>query len=196
MRRGHELGSKRSDWNYPSAEWVRTAEMRAALETKLPAILAAKIEPGDNAERLESAAMAQAKSLHHAAVRLYSEAFAVDPKSAEDLATWHRYDAATSAALAAAGRGEDAAQLDRHERARLRGQALDWLRADLSLHAKRLESGKPEERAAAQAALRQWQEESDLVSIRDPAAMAALPQEERDALGKLWADVAELLRRK
>ena len=194
MRRGHELGSKRSDWNYPSAEWVRTAEMRAALETKLPALLAGKIEPRDNAERLESAAMAQTKRFHHAAVRLYADAFAADQKLAEDLATWHRYDAATSATLVAAGRGEDAAQLDPHERARLRGQALEWLRADLFLHAKRLESGKPEERAAAQAALREWQEEADLLSIRDTTAMASLPKEEREAFGKLWADVAELLR--
>jgi tetratricopeptide (TPR) repeat protein len=196
MRRGHELGAKRPDWNYPSAEWVRTAEMRAALETKLPAILAGKVEPRDNAERLESAAMAQAKSFHHAAVRLYSDAFSADPKSADDVSSWHRFDAATSAALAAAGRGEDAAKLDDHERVRLRGLALEWLRADLSLHARRLDSGKAEERAAAQEALRNWQKEADLVSIRDATAMASLTREEREAFGKLWAEVAELLRGK
>lgn len=30
VRRGHELGSKRPDWEYPSAEWVREAEALAA----------------------------------------------------------------------------------------------------------------------------------------------------------------------
>jgi len=41
-----------------------------------------------------------------------------------------------SAALAAAGQGEDAAKLDDKERTRLRKQALDWLRADLALRRK------------------------------------------------------------
>src|SRR5262249_41381666 len=35
MRRGHELGSKKPGWKYPSAVWVRRAEEAAALERKL-----------------------------------------------------------------------------------------------------------------------------------------------------------------
>ena len=190
FRRGHELGSKRPDWRYPSADWVRTAETRAALEEKLPDLLAGSIEAADNAERLEYAEMCQVKGLDHAAVELYAESFAADPKLAEDLHSRRRFAAAASAVLAAAGRGEDASQLDDRERARLRQQALGWLRADLALHARRLESDTPEERAASQDALREWQEESDLSSIRDAAALALLPAEDQDAFGKLWADVA------
>jgi len=47
--------------------------------------------------------------------------------------------AARAAALAAARKGEDAAKLDTKEQARLRQQALDWLRADLALHTKQAE---------------------------------------------------------
>jgi len=193
-RLGHELGSKLPGWSYPSAEWVRIAERRAALEAKLPEILAGNLQPRDNAERLECAAMCQTKHLYHASARLCSDAFAADPAAAEDLDAWHRYNAAACAALAAAGRGEDAAQLDPPERARLRQQTLDWLRADLVLHAQKLKSGKPEDRAAVQSALREWQEDADLASLRDAAALATLPPEARDAFGRLWADVADLVK--
>jgi hypothetical protein len=44
-----------------------------------------------------------------------------------------------------------------------------------------------------QQALRQWQQNSDLVGLRDAAALAKLPAEERAACEKLWADVAALL---
>ena len=46
-RRGHELGSRRPDWQYPSAEWVRTAELQVALEARLPAILRGDEQPKD-----------------------------------------------------------------------------------------------------------------------------------------------------
>src|SRR5262245_60170111 len=92
-----------------------------------------------------------------------------------------------------AGGGEDASQLDDAERARLRRQALGWLRADVALHKKRLETGKPADRAAVRDALREWQDDPDLAGIRDSAAVAALPAEDRIAIGALWAEVAALL---
>jgi hypothetical protein len=193
-RRGHELGSKLPGWSYPSAEWVRVAERRAALEEKLPALLEGKVEPKDSAERVEFAIMAQIKKYHHAAARLFADAFAADPKIAEE--PGYLYDSANSPVLAAAGRGEDGAQLDEGERVRMRKLALDWLRADLVLYTKKMQTGKPEDRAAVQDALRKWQEEADLVSIRDAAALALLPADEKDAFGRLWADVADLLRSK
>jgi hypothetical protein len=58
-----------------------------------------------------------------------------------------------------------------------------------------MESGKPADRAAVQQALRHWQEDSDLAGIRDAAALAKLPAEERTACEKLWADVAALLQK-
>ena len=53
----------------------------------------------------------------------------MEPKLADNLAAVHRYNAACAAALAACGQGNDADNLDGKECARLRGQALDWLRA-------------------------------------------------------------------
>ena len=73
------------------------------------------------------------KKRYRASARFNAEAFAADPASADDLAKEYRYDAARGAALAAAGRGEDAEGLGDEERARLRKLTLDWLRAEREL---------------------------------------------------------------
>jgi hypothetical protein len=42
--------------------------------------------------------------------------------------------------------------------------------------------------------LRHWQQDPDLAGLRDEAALAKLPAEERAACEKLWADVVSLLK--
>jgi hypothetical protein len=106
----------------------------------------------------------------------------------------HRYNAACSAALAASGQSQDAAKLDDKERA-LRQQAFDWLRADLALWNKQVESAKPEALADARRILQYWQKDTDLASLRDSAALGRLPENERAAWQALWRDVDELLER-
>jgi tetratricopeptide (TPR) repeat protein len=194
FQRGHELGTKQPGWPYPlSAQWVRQAERLAALETKLPAFLQGEFQPTDNQERLGLAGVCQGKKLHLKAVGLYTDAFAADSRLADDLEAAHRYAAACSAALAAAGQGEDAGKLDAGERARLRQRALDWLRADLALRGKQLDSGQGAARADVQEKLRSWQQDSALAGIRDQAARDQLPAQEQKAFAQLWSDVAALL---
>jgi hypothetical protein len=41
--------------------------------------------------------------------------------------------------------------------------------------------------------LAKWQGDTDLVGVRDKDALAKLPEAEREAWQKLWADVAALL---
>jgi Flp pilus assembly protein TadD len=194
LKRGHELGTKRPGWPYPSAAWVREAERLAALEAKLPAFLKGEFQPSDTAQRLGLARVCQAKRLHAAAARLSADAFVSDPKVADDLQAGHRYDAACSAALAAAGQGEDAG-LDDKERARLRKQALDWLSADLALYTKLTASGPANARSLVQQKLKHWQKDAVLAGVRDQKALARLPAEEQTACTQLWADVATLLKK-
>src|SRR5262249_3494016 len=52
LRMGHELGSKRKDWKYPSAEWVREAERFVALDKNLQAFLSGAAQPNDAEESL------------------------------------------------------------------------------------------------------------------------------------------------
>jgi serine/threonine-protein kinase len=188
------LGTKQRGWHYPSAKWVLEAERLVELDHKLAAILKDQGQPANAAERLALARFCQQhKKLPRAAAGLYAGAFAAEPKLADDLPA--RYNAACSAALAAAGRGEDAAQLGDGERARWRQQALDWLHADLGAWAKVLESAKPGAHSTVRQKLQHWQRDSNLTGVRGAAALAKLPEEERAGWQKLWDDVADLLKR-
>jgi Flp pilus assembly protein TadD len=195
LQRGHQLGSKMSDWGYPSAAWVRQAELLVALEAKLRAFLKGEFQPKDTAERMGLVFVCRAKKLHHTAARLHADAFAADPKLADDLKGGHRYNAACSAALAAAGQGEDGAKLDAAARAKLRASTLGWLKADLTAWRRLLDSGPPQVRPTIVKILLHWQRDTDLTGIRDKAALAKLPAEEQKAFTQLWADVAALLKK-
>jgi tetratricopeptide (TPR) repeat protein len=186
--------TERKEWQ---ALWEEAeALLKRAEETdpRLRAVLRGEDKPAISAERLAYAPVAYDRKHFAVAVRLWTEAFQADAGLANNLGAGHRYHAACAAALAGAGQGEDAAKLDHQERARLRKQALDWLRADLALRSKQLESGQPADRTAAQKALRYWQQDRDLAGIRDAPALAKLSADERAACEKLWSDVAALLR--
>jgi tetratricopeptide (TPR) repeat protein len=182
--------------NYTQARaLLAKAERLVAIRDKFAAFQKGTYTPATPSERLDLVEWCQVKKLHHTAAGLYADAFADAARLADDLNAGHRYSAACHAALAAAGQGEDAAKLDDKERTRLRQQALAWLRADLALWAKRLETGQFADRVAVQPALRHWQQNRNLAGLRDAAALAKLPAEEHQACTQLWADVAALLKK-
>jgi serine/threonine protein kinase/Flp pilus assembly protein TadD len=194
LKQGHQLGSKRPDWKYPSLEWVQRAERLVALDGRLPAVL--KGEKVTAAECLEFAKFCyENKRLFAAAARFFDQAFRAEPKWAEDLASSNRYDAACTAALAVCGQGSDAAKLEGKERARLRQQAHDWLRADLQLWAKQLEKNTSQTRTQVQRALQHWLQDTDLEGVRNEKALEALPRDEQQAWRQFWADVNALLQK-
>jgi formylglycine-generating enzyme required for sulfatase activity len=127
-------------------------------------------------------------------VDYYRKRLQADPKLGDDRKAQHRYNAACAAALAATQQGKDEPPLDDAAKAKLRGQALEWLKAELSAWSKALESGPPQERTFILRALSYWQTDSDLAGIRDAAALAKLPPEEQKAFAKLWTDVAALMK--
>jgi tetratricopeptide (TPR) repeat protein len=173
---------------------LRQAERLLELDTKLAAILAGKDRPASPKEAVEFGVIAAYRDHYPAAVRFFADAFKEDPKLGDNLQAQHRYEAAWCAALAAAGKGTDAAALGEPQRAALRQQALDWLRADLKAYSALLEK----DRAAAPAVhqrLAHWLADSDLAGVRDRAAVDKLPESERDAWKKLWADVEALHKR-
>jgi serine/threonine-protein kinase len=164
------------------------------MDKRLPQVLAGRERPKDNADRLALAEFCyKYKKSYGKAAHLCADAFASNPKLAEDLESSHRYNAACYAALAAAGRGTDAAKIDSQERAGLRKQALSWLRADLALWTKRLESAKPAVRKGIRDKLEHWRKDKDLASLRDQQEQAKLSAEEQEACRKLWAEVSERL---
>jgi tetratricopeptide (TPR) repeat protein/serine/threonine protein kinase len=192
LQRGHQLGSQRPGWPYPSARWVEYCQRLLELDTRLSAVLKGEDQPTDAAEQLALADLSQRyKKRYVAAVRFYKDAFV----AGAPLISSRAFNAARAAALAAAGQGVDADKLDAKEKTRLRQQALTWLRANLEEYAKQLEDADAKTRRAVQQSLQHWQKDPDLGSVRGQEALAKLPEVERAAWQQLWADVEKLLKK-
>ncbi len=161
---------------------------------RLPALLKGDERPKDNAERLALAQMCSDTKRHAAAARFWAEALDADPKLGDDRQAGHRYNAACAASLAAAGQGKDDPSPDEAARAKLRGQAMGWLKAELAAWTKILESGPPQARPFIAQTLNHWKQDTDLAGIRDAEALAKLPEAERKDWQALWAEVDALLK--
>src|SRR5262249_37749128 len=192
-------------------------EAEALILPNLPAFLQGGYQPQDKDERLALVGICPSRGLCHAAARLYADAFAGEPALAEALisecrsrAVWGdkqpvgrveelnaqcRYPAARCAALAGCGLGEDGARLSAAERTRWRKQARAWLRADLAVWARTLDSGSRAARVLVRNLLAHWQADPVLAGLRDASAMDRLTADERNACRALWQAVANLLRR-
>jgi serine/threonine protein kinase/Flp pilus assembly protein TadD len=194
LRRGHELGSRSPGWHNPWAAWARECERSIVRERRVSAYLAGTYTPANSRERIELAVFCWQHRRNWAAARLYAEAFADQPRLADDLEHEdHRYRAANAALSAAAGKGRDAEdKLGSKERARWRRQALHWLRTDLAQRLKQMENGSPKVRKGFQVLLGAvWPQLLD--SVHGEAALARLPAYERPDWRRFWADVEHAL---
>jgi hypothetical protein len=191
------LGSKQPGWRFPSARWVRDAERLLALDKKLPAILSGRQSPTNAEEAVALGSLCQqpCKRRYASSARFYAEAFAAEPKLATDLGRQHRYNAACSAALAAAGQGEDARLLPDKVVAMFRHWTLGWLRDDLAAYAQDAQQNNPALKQTIQRRLAHWRNDPDLASVRDPKALDRLAEDERAAWRALWRDVGDLAAR-
>ncbi len=106
---------------------------------------------------------------------------------AADLNQQHRYNAAYSAALAAAGQGEDARLLPDKVVTMFRRWALGWLRDHLTAYSRLAGQNNAAMKQTIQQRLSHWR--------RDPQALDRLADNERAAWQALWHDVDELAKR-
>jgi tetratricopeptide (TPR) repeat protein len=193
FRRFQALAALIPEWRALAATRVRETKRLVDLDAKLPAVLRGAEEPAD-AELLGFAQCCQYKGLCGQSVRFYRRAFAANPKLAEDPRTGRREDAACVAALAGCGRGDDAGEFDSNEQPGWRQQSLDWLRVDLAFWTKQLNGVNPKDRAQARQTLQHWRRAVDFAGVRDAPGLAGLPQAERQAWEKFWAEVDLALR--
>jgi tetratricopeptide (TPR) repeat protein len=167
-------------------------EHLARLQKQLPAILRGEEGPAAG-DLLHLGEVCLAMKDYAAAARFYREAFAKQPAVAASLQDGYRFDAARAAACA--GRGLDrGAALTPAEQTRWRKQALDWLRADLSLWARNIEKGGPIPAPACLQGLQLWRHHVQLAGVRG-AAIDRLEPDERDDWRKLWGEVDRLVKR-
>ncbi len=163
-----------------------------ALDARLAAILKGAGKPRSAAEGLPLAQRAYDRSLHVLAARLWDEVLTAEPKLAVDRQAQVPYNAACAAALAGTGQGKDDPAPREAEQARLRGKASGWLRGELRVWEKVLDSGQAQARETVSQTLLHWTQDTDLAGVRESAALAKLPEVERKAWESLWKDVERL----
>jgi tetratricopeptide (TPR) repeat protein len=185
-----------SPWRKENARLLERCQRFRGLEQKLPAVLEGKVQPASADERLELAGLCALpyQRRYALAVRLFADAFAAEPKLAVDLDAQSRYNAACYAALAGCGQGKDTDPSDDQERARLRRQALKWLRADLAAYRRLPEKDPDKAGPLVRQRLRHWQQDKDFAGVRGPDALGKLPEDERAAWRRLWEEVEALLK--
>jgi tetratricopeptide (TPR) repeat protein len=194
FRKGHEIATRMSNRRYPTAQMLANAERLANLAERLPELLKADL-PKDATDCLDLAKMCRDKKLYTSATRFLHAALEADPKLGDDREAPHRYDGACAAALAAEGQGQEEPPTDESSKAKLRGQALQWLKDELATWAKLLESAPPKARPGIVQTLDDWRQDPDFASLRDPKALAKLPEAEQKTWQSFWADLEALLKK-
>jgi serine/threonine protein kinase/Flp pilus assembly protein TadD len=183
--------------NAEAREHLHHAEQLIQLQRRLRGMLQGNDSSKDAGELLGFADLCRRPygEQYAAAATFFAAAFAADPKLAADMPTPHRPQAACTAALAGCGKGKDADKLDDKELARLRRQALAWLRAELDAWGRVLDDVPDQARPILLREVRHWLEDPDFAGVRDSEALAKLPEAERQPWQKLWNDAAGLLKR-
>jgi tetratricopeptide (TPR) repeat protein/serine/threonine protein kinase len=188
-RRGHELGRRIPGWPYPSQLWVKEHARLAELDGMLAAVLRGDSPPEKPFDFFGVAQFAVShRKLPAAAARLYGKGLQTLPITGQ-FKSDQLYNGACAACLAATGTGGHALKLDSKERARLRDQALRWLRAALAFEKEQSKKAGAAERAVIRKRIQHWLVDADLASLRDPAALSELAAEQSTRWLGFWADV-------
>jgi serine/threonine protein kinase/Flp pilus assembly protein TadD len=116
------------------------------------------------------------------------------------LASGQRYDAASATARFGSFQSTDAADTDAaelksDEMVRLRGQSLTLLRTELEALRSKFDKNPEKLGSSVRQTMQYWQRDTDFDGVRDPDALAKLPESERQAWQALWREVEELRER-
>jgi hypothetical protein len=112
----------------------------AELEQRIPAMLRNEDRPTTQADRRRVAEICYRRKLYVGSVKFYDELLKNDPVLTDRPVNPDRYNAACSAALAGCGQGKDKPSPSDHEKARLRGRALEWMKVELEARKRSLAS--------------------------------------------------------
>ena len=193
LKKGHALGSRRSDWKHPSADWIAKSERLAVVEDRVLDAVEKGTLLGLQEDPKEVCLVLRAREKHLLRARWLAARLESEPAHRANPDTGLRLEVARAAALTGSGRGEGASALSEEEKAVWRRRALGWLEGELAAWRGRLEQGQ----ATNQTVLRTldgWFQDPDLAAVREEAALALLPDEETETLRAFWAKVRGLRR--
>ena len=164
-------------------------------EEQLPGVLDGKSQRAVVGEQLDQAWLFQISRIGRfvASARLYADVLKAHPELGSDPSKSHLHRAVLAAVQASAGLDKNRGRLDKEETARLRQQALDWLRDELAIWSKQAQSTSVIDRRAARRTLHQWQLEPELTPVRDAASLATCSESERAGWQEFWQQVEKTL---
>jgi tetratricopeptide (TPR) repeat protein len=194
-KRSLELLPKDDPGVFAATQELKRRDEMVALDDSFPSVLNGQPRPADAAACIRFAQFCRIKEHYAAAAKFADDAFARHPSWMTEPYAGQRYFSACVAALAGCGRGKDAGALADTGRQRLRGQARQWLRADLAAYRKALAGNSAKDRDLVRVSLRNWQTDPDLAGLRDPAELNDLPADEQKDTLALWAEVKVVLNR-
>jgi tetratricopeptide (TPR) repeat protein len=175
------------------AAWVvLDSERRMALQDRLPAVLDGTDQPGDGAEAAQFATLCKERQLYCAAARLFADAFVASPALADDILSGNRMNAAASAARLGCGKDGLNGSLDDVERSSWRARARAWIKEDIDLWTRTLESCDLAMRIELRRRVVLLREDPCLVGLREQGELMKLPPEERKECSALWRDLDAL----
>jgi eukaryotic-like serine/threonine-protein kinase len=184
------------DWRQTHATkrdiWFTHILRREAETMMLPNLAAfeqGQYTPANNDERLAFLGVCEFNSRNAVEAQLLFDAFAADPKLADNVRNGLRFRAARVALAASQGRGVGAPLLSEITRAAWRDRAISWLQADLIAMNKLLDQNLAGNSAYVATTLGHWKTNRDLMPIRDASAIEQLPPAEREECKSLWSDV-------
>lgn len=191
LKRGHDLGTLRKSWNYPSRKWLAQATQLARLDDRLRDL------PQDKTTLAPTPAAALArfaltrKRRPRTALALFETAFK-NPAFTSEQRFRYQFDAARAAILSANGSVEKGLKpINTAEAKRLRLLALGWLVANLTATNRFLE--KKGSRSIVVHEMRRWITDKGLVSVRGEG-LERLPMEEQNAWRELWSNVRKVVK--
>ncbi len=174
----------------PGARDVAESQAQVATRERLRAILRGEIRALDNDERLQLIRHCDVYDWAAGAARLYAEMLEADPDMPRIRGGSPFLHAARYAARAGTGPTGDDPPPDDAAKARLRRQALAWMRAEFDAWTPQLAIDKPETRRRAVMYSRRYREDPALARLRDPKVLQALPEDERKGWEAFWGEVA------
>ena len=179
-------------------EWIYQVLRREAESKFLPeldAFRAGSRQPRDVDESLSLLGAYQSENRTVGAGRLYAVILAEPPQRLSGFRFDLRSHAARSAALAGNGRGADAGELTPGERAEWRARARRWMRDDLALCSKALETESGPAIGIIKTRLQNWRTDSEFDGIRNAENLKSLTSEEQRDCRELWQEVEAMLRK-
>jgi serine/threonine-protein kinase len=165
----------------PVEGWLSEARRMRELADRIPDLLRGGESLVGAREHVEAGRLLLRSGHHVEALPLFTKAFELVPSLLGE-ARWDNARLAAGAALLRMeGRRPEAQAL-------LRERAVGWLRNALSFLPERLARGEARE---VRDALHRWTRDPSLASIRDPARVSGLPEEEQEDCRALWREVEE-----